>query len=193
VINQVHENMGIFIKVMPGARMFRMVTMMLIDPMTELAPMMCMAKMPASIEGPICRVSGAYSVQPAAGAPPGMKKEPTSSSEAGISSQKLKLFIRAKAMSDAPICSGIIQLAMPTKAGMMAPNTMMMPCMVVNWLNNSGLNNCRPGLNSSARMHRASTPPTINMVSENSKYSVPMSLWLVAKTQRRQPCGWSCA
>ena len=26
---------------------------------------MCIAKMPASIEGPICSVSGAYSVQPA--------------------------------------------------------------------------------------------------------------------------------
>ena len=35
-------------------------------------------------------------------------------------------------MSEAPICSGIIQLATPTKAGMMAPKTMMMPCMVVN-------------------------------------------------------------
>ncbi len=29
----------------------------------------------------------------------------------------------------------------------------------------------------------------MNIVNENSRYSVPMSLWLVAKTQRRQPCG----
>ncbi|KAG1242119.1 hypothetical protein G6F68_016350 [Rhizopus microsporus] len=49
------------------------------------------------------------------------------------SNQKLKLFMRANAMSDAPICIGIIQFAKPTNAGMMAPNTMMMPCMVVNW------------------------------------------------------------
>ena len=48
------------------------------------------------------------------------------------SSQKLKLFMRAKAMSDAPICIGIIQFAKPTNAGMMAPNTMIRPCMVVN-------------------------------------------------------------
>ena len=41
-------------------------------------------------------------------------------------------------MSPAPICSGIIQFAKPTKAGMMAPNTMIRPCMVVNWLNSSG-------------------------------------------------------
>jgi hypothetical protein len=139
VISQVQANMGIFISVMPGARMFRMVTMMLIEPMMDEAPRMCMAKMPASIEGPICSVSGAYSVQPAAGAPPGMKNEPTSSRAAGIISQKLKLFMRAKAMSDAPICSGIIQFAKPTKAGMMAPNTMIRPCMVVSWLNSSGI------------------------------------------------------
>jgi len=64
---------------------------------------------------------------------------------AGIISQKLKLFMRAKAMSEAPICSGSIQFAKPTKAGMIAPNTMIRPCMVVNWLNSSGLMICRPG------------------------------------------------
>ena len=72
--------------------------------------------------------------------------------------------MRAKAMSDAPICSGIIQFAKPTKAGMMAPNTMIRPCMVVNWLNSSGFTSCRPGWNSSARMHHArSKPPTISI------------------------------
>ena len=59
MISQVQQNSGIFISVMPGARMFRMVTMMLIEPMIELAPMMCIAKMPTSIDGPICSVSGA--------------------------------------------------------------------------------------------------------------------------------------
>jgi len=59
VISQVQTNIGIFISVMPGARMFRIVVMMLIEPMIELAPMMCRAKMPMSIPIPICRVSGA--------------------------------------------------------------------------------------------------------------------------------------
>ena len=59
MISQVQQNIGIFISVMPGARMFRMVTMMLIEPMIDDAPRMCMAKIPASIEGPICRVNGA--------------------------------------------------------------------------------------------------------------------------------------
>src|SRR6188768_979512 len=98
-MSQVQQNIGIFISDMPGARMLRMVTMMLIEPMIEEAPRMCIAKMPASMEGPICRVSGAYSVQPAAGAPPGMKKDSTSMMPAGTISQKLKLFMRAKAMS----------------------------------------------------------------------------------------------
>ena len=163
--------------------------MMLIEPMMDDAPNKCSAKMPESIEGPICNVRGAYSVQPAAGAPPGWKNEVLNNTAAGIINQKLKLFMRAKAMSDAPICKGIIQFAKPTKAGMMAPNTMMRPCMVVSWLNNSGLTNCRPGWNSSARMSKAKIPPMINMVKANNRYKVPMSLWLVANTQRCQPCG----
>ena len=60
-----------------------------------------------------------------------MKKEPANITAAGIINQKLKLFMRAKAMSAAPICIGTIQLAKPTNAGMMAPNTMISPCMVV--------------------------------------------------------------
>ena len=58
-MSQVQQNSGIFISVMRGARMFRIVTMMLIEPMIDDAPMMCIAKMPASIDGPICSVSGA--------------------------------------------------------------------------------------------------------------------------------------
>ena len=41
-------------------------------------------------------------------------------------------------MSGAPIIIGISQLAKPTKAGMIAPNTMISPCSVVIWLKNSG-------------------------------------------------------
>jgi len=96
-------------------------------------------------------------------------------------------------MSEAPIWSGIIQFAKPTNAGMIAPNTMIRPCIVVSSLKNSGRMICRPGSNSSARMPRAITPPDRNMMNENNRYSVPMSLWLVANNQRRQPCGVSCA
>src|ERR1700744_874075 len=187
VISQVQQNIGIFMSVMPGARMFRIVTTILMPPMIDDAPMMWTAKIAKSMPGPICVESGAYSVQPAAVAPPGTKNEPTSSTAATGSSQKLKLFIRAKAMSDAPICSGIIQFAKPTNAGMIAPNTMINPCMVVSWLKNSGRMICRPGSNNSARIISAITPPDRNMVNEKIRYSVPMSLWLVANSQRRQP------
>ena len=108
------------------------VTMMLMEPMIDEAPMICMAKIAMSMPGPIWVDSGAYRVQPAAVAPPGTRKEPTSSNAAGGSSQNEKLFMRANAMSEAPICSGIIQLAKPTKAGMIAPNTIIRPCIVTN-------------------------------------------------------------
>jgi len=108
-------------------------------------------------------------VQPAALAPPGTKNDPTSRVAATGSIQKLQLFRRAKAMSGAPIIIGTCQLANPTKAGMIAPNTMMSPCIVVSWLKNSGCQNCRPGWNSSARMASASMPPTRNMVKLNHR------------------------
>ena len=41
-------------------------------------------------------------------------------------------------MIGAPIIIGISQLAKPTKAGIIAPNTITKPCIVVIWLKNSG-------------------------------------------------------
>src|SRR5690606_37922131 len=117
---------------MPGARMLSTVTITLMAPMMEDAPIKWIAKMARSMPGPICADNGAYNVQPAAVAPPGTKNEIVSMVAATGSNQKLKLFMRANAMSDAPICIGIIQFAKPTNDGMIAPNTMMMPCMVVN-------------------------------------------------------------
>jgi len=96
-------------------------------------------------------------------------------------------------MSEAPIISGTCQFANPTKAGMTAPKTMIRPCIVVSWLKNSGRRICRPGWNSSVRSSSAFTPPTSSIANENHRYIVPMSLWLVANSQRRHPVGWSCA
>ena len=110
-----------------------------------------------------------------------------SSKNAAGNSQKLKLFIRGKAMSGAPIISGIIQLARPTNAGITAPKTMIRPCMVVIWLKKAGATICRPGWNSSARITMANEPPSRNMQKLNHRYKVPMSLWLVVNTQRIRP------
>ena len=48
VMSQVHTKRGIFISVMPGARMFRMVVMMLMAPMMEEMPIMCSARIDMS-------------------------------------------------------------------------------------------------------------------------------------------------
>lgn len=96
-------------------------------------------------------------------------------------------------MSGAPIISGIIQLARPTKAGITAPNTMIRPCMVVIWLKNAGSTICKPGWNSSARITMANEPPSRNMMKLNHRYIVPMSLWLVVSTQRIRPLAGPCA
>ncbi len=98
--------------------------------------------------------------------------------------------MRGSAMSGAPIIIGTSQLARPTNAGMTAPKIMTSACIVVISLKNSGCTSCRPGLKSSARMIIAIEPPMKNIVSEKTRYSVPMSLWLVVNSQRcRKPCG----
>ena len=95
-------------------------------------------------------------------------------------------------MSGAPIISGTCQLANPTAAGMIAPKIMIRPCSVVSELKNSGSTICSPGWNNSVRIVSARQPPAKNMMNENHRYSVPMSLWLVVVIQRMRPPGW-CA
>src|SRR5690554_3924996 len=102
-MSHVQQNKGIFIIVIPGARMLSTVTMMLMAPMMDDAPRMCTPKMAKSMPGPICSDNGAYMVQPAALAPPGTKNDTVNRVAPTGSSQKLRLFMRAKAMSDAPI------------------------------------------------------------------------------------------
>ena len=58
VISQVQQNIGILNRPMPGARMFRIVVMMLIEPMIDDAPMMWTAKITMSIPIPCWIVSG---------------------------------------------------------------------------------------------------------------------------------------
>ena len=126
-------------------------------------------------------------VQPPAGEPPGTNSVDSSRVKANGSIQKLKLFMRGNAMSGAPTCIGTIQFASPTKAGMTAPKIMMSACMVVISLKKPGSTSCMPGWNNSARMIIAIEPPMKNMIRLNTRYIVPMSLWLVANSQRLMP------
>ncbi len=83
-----------------------------------------MAKISIGKLSPVCSTSGGYMVQPPATMPPGTKNVDSSRVNANGRIQKLKLFMRGSAMSGAPICSGIIQFASPTNAGMTAPKIM---------------------------------------------------------------------
>ena len=99
--------------------------------------------------------------------------------------------MRGKAMSGAPIISGTIQLPNPPMVeGMTMKNTMIRPWAVTNTLKTSGLPKiCIPGSISSARMAIESRPPMTPPTMAKMRYIVPMSLWLVEKSQRRHPCG----
>ena len=58
VISQPQANIGNFIMVMPGARMLRMVTTTLIEPITDEIPIRCSARMAKSMPQPLCVDSG---------------------------------------------------------------------------------------------------------------------------------------
>ena len=195
VISHDQTKIGIFSRSMPGARMLRMVAMMLIAPMIELMPIMWMAKMTKATLLPPCNDSGGYRVQPPCGPAPGMNRLDKSRVKANGRIQNDQLFMRGRAMSGAPICIGIIQLPRPTNAGITAPKIITSACTEVISLKNSGRTSCMPGSNNSARMIMAMEPPTKNISIENTRYRVPMSLWFVVNSQRcRKPCGlWSWA
>ena len=82
--------------------MFMMVTITLMAPRIEEAPIRWIAKISIGKEAPVCSISGGYMVQPPAGAPPGTNSEDSSSVKANGRIQKLKLFMRGSAMSGAP-------------------------------------------------------------------------------------------
>ena len=112
----------------------------------------------------------------------------SSANEAG-SSQNEMLFMRGKAMSGAPIISGTNQLPKPPiMAGITMKNTMMRPWPVTNTLKAWPLAKyCRPGSCSSMRITTDRKPPISPPTMANSRYIVPMSLWLVELSQRPKP------
>jgi hypothetical protein len=103
--------------------------------------------------------------------------------EAG-SSQNEMLFMRGNAMSGAPIISGTIQLPKPPIiAGITMKKIMIRPCAVVNTLNRVrgvlAVEEVQPGCISSMRIAIDSAPPISPPTMANTRYIVPMSLWLV--------------
>src|ERR1700743_2369474 len=118
-------NSGILCRVMPGARMLKIVVMKLMAPRIDEAPARCSERMAKSTAGPGWPEvdNGAYMVQPAptplAPGSPSTKDEIRSSEKEAGSSQNEMLFMRGNAMSGAPIISGTNQLPNPPNiAGM---------------------------------------------------------------------------
>lgn len=86
---------------------------MLIEPIMNDAPMVRTSELPASIAAPVRKVSRAWSVQPAAGAPPSMNKELASIEAPATSNPVRALYMGAHATTDAPIGPVRIQGAKP--------------------------------------------------------------------------------
>ena len=125
VITQVQTNNGIFIKVIPGARILNTVAIILIAPIMDEIPKICTVNIKNGKASPNCKTRGGYIVQPPAGPPPFINNVLISKAKPKGSIQKLILFIRGNAISGAPIIKGIIQLAKPTPAGITAPKIIM--------------------------------------------------------------------
>ena len=89
MISQVQQNRGSFSSVMPGARMFMIVTITLIAPMIDEAPIRWIAKIIGAKLLPDCSASGGYIVQPPAGPPLAVKNDDSSSVNAKGRIQKL--------------------------------------------------------------------------------------------------------
>ena len=157
-------NSGILCSVMPGARMLKMVVMKLMAPSSELAPARCSANSVQSMPMPGSKVvfeSGGYSVQPVPDSP---RNRPVMiSMNAGGSSQKLMLFSRGKAMSGAPIMSGMNQLPKPPiSAGMTEKKIISSPCAVTMVFHSCPeVTMVLPGKLSCARMISDRMPPTM--------------------------------
>ena len=143
---QVQANSGIFISVMPGARMFQ-------DGDDDVDRAHDRRRAHDVHREDRRRPHGRAHLQrqrrmnrPArSGAPPGMKKDGEHQTR-GDQQPEAQVVHPRKGHVARRFAGIIIQFAKPTKAGMMAPNTMIRPCMVVNWLNSSGLKNCKTRL-----------------------------------------------
>src|SRR6202012_1649682 len=107
VTNCAHTKNGRRIQVMPGARNWMMVAMKFTAPNKEDV---IRSTMPTSQKAWPCVgmvvASGEYEVQPACGAPPGMKKLANITTPPRKNAWKLAMFTRGKVMSGAPIING---------------------------------------------------------------------------------------
>ncbi len=105
----IQVNTGMRIRLMPGQRRFRTVTMRLMAPVNEATPVMIRPRFQKSIPWPGENSTpefGAYMNQPPLAPPPNSQLELRNRPPAR-KHQKLNALMRGKATSRAPICRGI--------------------------------------------------------------------------------------
>lgn len=162
--------------------MLIIVVIKFIAPSIEEIPAKCKLKMTRSTDPPPWDCSperGGYTVHPVP-APASTKAEASSSVKAGGNNQKLMLFSRGNAMSGAPIDKGTNQLPNPPIiTGMTKKKIMTKACAVTITLYKWSSPNIGPGPDNSKRINTLKAVPTIPANPPNSKYRVPISLWLV--------------
>src|SRR4029450_4354057 len=78
---------------------------------------------------------------------------------------------------------GIMKLKKAALMGMMARNTMVVPCMVNSSLKRAALTRVPSGCASCRRMMSASTPPTRKKKKADTPYRMPMRLWSTVVSQ----------
>ena len=135
-IKVIQVNKGSLIIVMPGARMLIMVVIKLNEAKREAIPKIWREKTQKS--GPmspitsanLVSVRGAYPNHPIAGDPPVKNQLRLRMSPPAMKHHKLSVFMRGKATSRAPICSGMMKLKKAALRGMITKNTMVVPCIV---------------------------------------------------------------
>jgi len=140
VIKTDQRNNGILNIGMLLGLMFKIVTIILIEPIIDDAPAKCILRIPKSTAGPACPLmllNGGYKVQPVPA--PSKNVELTNKYNDQGSNQKLKLLSRGNAISGAPNKTGTIQLPNPPiKNGITKKKIITNPCAVTitlyNWL-----------------------------------------------------------
>jgi hypothetical protein len=164
-----------------------MVVMKLMAPKIEEAPAKCSEKIDKSTEAPeweILEESGGYTVHPVP-APLSTNPPKRRRDKDGGRSQNLKLFMRGKAMSGAPIIMGINQFPNPPiMIGITIKKIMMNAWAVTITLYVWSLPRRGPGWASSIRMIILREVPRKADQIPRIRYKVPMSLWLVENIHR---------
>ena len=126
VANCPQTKSGMRVNVMPGARIFSIVTTKLMPVSVELTPTRKIAAAHIDVPAAPCSETGGYSVQPAVGAP--IRNDENSIKPATGKIQKLSMLSHGKATSRAPICSGKTRLPNPpVSSGITTSHTIALP------------------------------------------------------------------